>query len=1002
MRIFQPLFAFSFCLFVSIQLQAQSDYFQQKVNYNIEVSLDDEKHLLSGKETIVYTNYAPNALDTIYFHLWGNAYKNKETAFAKQQIVNRSTRFYFADAKDLGGYQSIDFLSNGEKLSWGYDSKHIDIAWIVLPKPLENNQSIEFEIPFSLKIPASFSRLGHVGTSYQMTQWYPKPAVYDKNGWHAMPYLDQGEFYSEFGNFDVTISLPKNYVVAASGTLQTAEEQAFLIEKNNATKNLVEAGFDSDLSFPESSSETKTIRYTAENVHDFAWFADKRFHVLKEQVRLNTGKWVDTWAFFTNQEADLWSKGAFYVGRAVEFYSEHVGEYPWPQATAVQSALSAGAGMEYPMITVIGKSGSASSLDRVITHEVGHNWFYGILASNERIHPWQDEGLNSYYENRYMEEFYPGTSELDIPKFLEKTSPMGIVDLAHLMQERTHSDQAPETHSAELKNINYGLDVYMKTAKAMKVLEKYLGTEQFDNLMNYYYENWKFKHPQPEDFEAVIKQADKPTDWFFNDLIYSNKTTNYVLEEMEKIDGGYLLEIENRGETQIPFSISGVKDGKAVYTEWHNGFDDEKDIPFKVGEVDLIAIDYDFTGFDVNYKNNQLKTSGALPAFEPIDAQFGLGLENPRVSRFNWLPALGWNNYDKFMLGLAFYSSPVPSHAFEYNLVPMFGFGSKEFVGIGNLKYQKYFRTGFFERIAVDLDFRRFSFDYREAYDANDYYAKVAPKITFNFRKSSPNSFISQNVSFRSVNIFMDNVRGIDAEQGIFERENTNYAVQELSYKLRNENIISPFLLKTNFQFGEDFTKIFIDWEQSFRFNAKGKKFTYRVFAGWMNENISGFDGPFIPFQLNGITSGTFQRDYMFDEVMLGRSETDGFLSHQIFEQDAGLKTTAVLPSSREWMVGIGLRSGIPNPLPIDPYIDFGIIPQQNFMGETEVKLYYSGGLALTVIPNVIEVYFPILESDNITGSATYIDRPGFSKVSFKFNLKGMNPSNVADSVIPN
>jgi aminopeptidase N len=150
----------------------------------------------------------------------------------------------------------------------------------------------------------------------------------------------------------------------------------------------------------------KTIQYKAENVHDFAWFADKRFYVQKEDVTLPSGRKVDTYVMFTYYEADLWKEAILYVNRSVEYYSDRIGEYPYPHATAVQSALSAGAGMEYPMITVIGGSGNGKSLDQVITHEVGHNWFYGILASNERQFVWMDEGFNSFYEQAYIKKYY--------------------------------------------------------------------------------------------------------------------------------------------------------------------------------------------------------------------------------------------------------------------------------------------------------------------------------------------------------------------------------------------------------------------------------------------------------------------------------------------------------------------------------------------------------------------------------------------------------------------
>jgi hypothetical protein len=403
----------------SLFSQAPSAYFQQEVNYTINVKLDDQQHLLSGNIEFQYINHSPDTLREIWIHLWGNAFKDRHSAFCRQKLRDGNTRYYFSKKTDHGYYNSLNFTADGTSATWKFDPQNPDIAVVALPQPLLPGAQTRLATPFQLKVPASFSRLGHVGTSYQMTQWYPKPAVYDHKGWHAMPYLDMGEFYSEFGSFDVTISLPENYVVGATGSLQTPSEVAFLNNKAAESKLKLSKGLElKNDAFPASSANFKTIRYTAERVHDFAWFADKRFHVLKDTATMASGKTVECWAMFPNSQSDIWQKGAFYVKRAVEFYSTHVGEYPWPQATAVHSALSAGGGMEYPMITVIGNSGSARDLDDVITHEVGHNWFYGILASNEREHPFMDEGLNSYYEARYMKQYYGEYSPVAMPKFL--------------------------------------------------------------------------------------------------------------------------------------------------------------------------------------------------------------------------------------------------------------------------------------------------------------------------------------------------------------------------------------------------------------------------------------------------------------------------------------------------------------------------------------------------------------------------------------------------------
>jgi len=221
-----------------LHVNAQSSYFQQEVNYEIHVSLNDTAHSLSANIIIDYTNNSPNTLDFLMFHIWPNAYKEPTTALGEQFLDMGNTDFYYADDSLRGYMDSLDFTVDGQPIKWNLTEKNIDIARLELNKPLKPGETIKIKTPFYVKIPSSeFSRLGHSGQSYQITQWYPKPAVYDKNGWNAFPYLNQGEFYSEFGRFDVYITVPKNYVIGATGDLVDCKaEEQWLDSIADATK----------------------------------------------------------------------------------------------------------------------------------------------------------------------------------------------------------------------------------------------------------------------------------------------------------------------------------------------------------------------------------------------------------------------------------------------------------------------------------------------------------------------------------------------------------------------------------------------------------------------------------------------------------------------------------------------------------------------------------------------------------------------------------------------
>ncbi len=383
--------------------QTEEEYFQQEVNYEIRVELDDKTHELRGFETVTYKNNSPKNLQYIYFHLWPNAYKNHKTALCKQKLEDKNTLLYFAPDSAIGYMDGLEFKTGEESLQWELTADNKDVCIVYLIEALKPGETVEISTPFKVKIPLGvFSRMGHLGQSYQITQWYPKPAVYDRDGWHEMPYLDQGEFYSEYGTFDVYITLPKNYVVGATGDLVNGEQELKWLNELAEKTAKIDSFDNKDLKFPPSSNLTKTLHYHQEKVHDFAWFADKRYHVLKGEVELpHSKRKVTTWAMFTNNEAQLWQKSIEYLNDATYYYSLWNGDYPYNHVTAVDGALSAGGGMEYPNITVIGESGDDFGLETVIMHEVGHNWFYGILGNNERDHPWMDEGLNSMNEKKF-------------------------------------------------------------------------------------------------------------------------------------------------------------------------------------------------------------------------------------------------------------------------------------------------------------------------------------------------------------------------------------------------------------------------------------------------------------------------------------------------------------------------------------------------------------------------------------------------------------------------
>jgi len=507
--VFLKKFLFSvFCYCLLPTAYCQLPYWQQEVNYNIDVTLRDKDNTVAALEKIEYTNNSPDSLKFIWFHLWPNAYKNESTAFAKQVFREKDGKRKWKDLKDKGWIDSLDFEVDGVKAKTEPDVDNIDIVKLLLPSILPPGGKIIISTPFVDHLPTYISRSGHIGQSYMICQWYPKPAVYDRKGWHPMPYLEMGEFYSEYGKFTVRISAPSNYVIAATGTMQDETELKHYKElgaQNLISKNKKYVAL--------TIQPRKTVTYYAENVHDFAWFADKDFIIEYDTMQMASGRTIDVFSYHpASGSTILWDSSTAYIKDAVRHYSSWIGEYPYNAVQAVEGPknLTAG-GMEYPTITLITEpDADEENLDVTIAHEVGHNWFYGVIGSDERDHAWMDEGINTYFEFRYEHEKYKNNILFGdaIPQNV-KDAPLDQFEAAVYLALLRLPMESPIDLSAldYPSDDDYEMSVYMKAAIWMYMIEVREGRSKLDNGFKEYFNEWKFRHPYPEDFQKVLEKS---------------------------------------------------------------------------------------------------------------------------------------------------------------------------------------------------------------------------------------------------------------------------------------------------------------------------------------------------------------------------------------------------------------------------------------------------------------------------------------------------------------
>jgi hypothetical protein len=537
MRLFVCALAAFICLVSASAVSAEDKYFQQDVDYIIQINLDTEDKFASGDEIIKYTNNSPDTLTEFYLHLYPNAFRSKESDFI--QFYTRRYNFTVMDVpKANRSYMTLhDVIVNGDSVTVDIDDT---IARISLPKPLLPGSSLEISLRFEQKVRKRLARAGYVGKHYDFAQWYPKVVVYDKNGFHPDKHK-AGEFYGEFGKFNVSIELPAEYVVAATGTVVEGDPGWDYVSPDGAGQARPADG------------TRKTVRFQAEHVHDFAWCADPEF-----VVQDTTWNGIEVRSFYRKRNEGAWKDHTLnHTVRALEWLTEKVGPYAYPQVSVVD--VPSAYGMEYPMLAMNGRASEG-----LVLHEVGHIYFYGILANDERAEPWLDEGFTTFQTQWYLTERYGQYGDTSHWNWYQKITPQsglweGFRQRVMNLQRRGYGERTAKR--AEDFDHSYRAHVYQKSALFVNALRYAAGDVNFATILNNYYDRWMFKHVDESSFRQICEEyAGVDLSSEFEQWLHTRKTCDYKLDDVKvspRTDGGFdaRVTIKRQGELFAPLEI---------------------------------------------------------------------------------------------------------------------------------------------------------------------------------------------------------------------------------------------------------------------------------------------------------------------------------------------------------------------------------------------------------------------------------------------------------------
>jgi len=600
--------AFTFLAYTSL---AQDNRWQQEVDYTMEVSMDVKNHKFTGTQKLVYTNNSPDTLTSVYYHLYFNAFqpgsmmdvRSRSIADPDRRVKDRISKL---TPDEIGMLEPTSLSQDGNPLEYKIEGTILEVELVA---PILPHTSTTLDMVFKGQVPVQIRRSGRdnkEGIDYSMAQWYPKLSEYDAQGWHPNPYIAR-EFYGVWGKFDVKITIDADYVIAASAILQNPNEIGY--------------GYEETGTKVKRAKKEITYHFIAEKVHDFMWAADPDY--VHKIVQVPDGPKMHYFYVEDSVTEKTWPQLMEISPKMVTYMNQQFGAYAYSDFMVIQGGDG---GMEYPMSTLINGKGSHRGLIGVTLHEMFHSWYHGVLATNESLYPWMDEGFTSY-ASAITQQYLQGS---DRPLEGRFNSYLKLIESGNQEPLTTHSDHY-NTNRA------YGTAAYSMGALVPYQLAYIMGENKFHEAFRDYYNSWQFRHPTPDDFLKVMeKHSGMVLDWFLLDWIGSTKHLDYAIVNVTEEDDLVNIELANINQRPMPVEVvvtykNGdseryyiplrIMRGDKVFTDevvttqlqdwpWTNPTY-SIELKAKLSEIEKIELDPDRGMVDIDYSNNLWSSSNS-------------------------------------------------------------------------------------------------------------------------------------------------------------------------------------------------------------------------------------------------------------------------------------------------------------------------------------------------------------------------------------------------------
>ncbi len=513
-------------LFTAAVAQNNTGYWQQEVDYKMDIDFNVETHQYKGTQELKYTNNSPDTLHRVFYHLYFNAFQPGSDMDIRSLTIDDpdgrvGDRISKLSPEEVGYIKPTQLSQDGKGVKYKVVGTILEVN---LNTPLVPNASTVLEMNWDAQVPIQIRRSGRdnaEGVAYSMTQWYPKLAEYDFEGWNVSPYIGR-EFHGVWGDFEMTLHIHEDYIVGGSGYLQNGDKKGL---------------------GKKSKNKKRTWHFVAPKVHDFTWAADDEY--IHDSIEGPNGVTLNFYYKNNPEILENWKNLQPKTAELLAFFNEHIGEYPYKQYSVIQGGDG---GMEYAMCTLITGERKFGSLVGVTSHELAHSWFQFLLATNELKHYWMDEGFTSYISAWAMNSVMDRNEENP-----NANSYRGYKYLASSGNEQPQTTHADRFHT----NQSYGISAYSKGAVFLAQLGYVIGKENLDKTIKRYYQEWKFKHPTPNDFIRIAeKVSGTELDWYLRDWTKTTNTIDYGIKEVQLDENQAVISLERIGLMPMPIDVN--------------------------------------------------------------------------------------------------------------------------------------------------------------------------------------------------------------------------------------------------------------------------------------------------------------------------------------------------------------------------------------------------------------------------------------------------------------